>query len=247
MPGRGRRLGFRLDRVAFRPREPTPGLRRQIRLRTSPGADDLPRDEHRARPHARGPQLETAGGIGDQELAIDAVEKEVRVAAGQEPSRTASASQRIRTVPVGAAYRNRNGFSPSPCPASRSVIRRPARKACRRAATSSASPRPRASSGSLPSVKTARSRAGTTYVLNRGPQSCTSDASSQVDGPVPRTRAWMERKAARGTLSCRPAHAARRSERAPGGSRSSSAPTCRRNASICARVSSSRIVSLQYV
>jgi hypothetical protein len=39
----------------------------------------------------------------------------------------------------------------------------------------------RASSGSLPSVKRARSRAGTTYVLNRGPQSWTSDGSSQVD------------------------------------------------------------------
>jgi hypothetical protein len=98
----------------------------------------------------------------------------------------------------------------------------------------------RAPSGSLPSVKRARSRAGTTYVLNRGPQSWTSDGSSQVDGPFPRTRAWIERRAARGMLSCRPAHAAGRSEREPAGSRSSSAPTCRRKARICDRVSSSR-------
>ena len=74
----------------------------------------------------------------------------------------------------------------------------------------------------------------------RGPQSWTSDGSSQVDGSVPSTRAWIERSAARGMLSCRPAHAARRSERRPRGSRSSSAPTCRRNARICGRVRSSR-------
>src|SRR3954453_10208148 len=37
-------------------------------------------------------------------------------------------------------------------------------------------------------------------------------------------------------LSCRPAHAARRSDRRPRGNRSSSAPTRRRNARICARV-----------
>src|SRR6266511_2155192 len=63
-------------------------------------------------------------------------------------------SQRISTVPVGAAYRTR-----FPCPTSRSVIRRPSRTACKRTATSSARCRLRASSGSLPSVKTARSRA----------------------------------------------------------------------------------------
>src|SRR6266571_4022953 len=41
-------------------------------------------------------------------------------------------------------------------------------------------------------------------------------------------------------LSCSPAHAARRSERRPGESRSSSAPTRRRNARICRLVRSSR-------
>src|SRR5919108_4543966 len=50
----------------------------------------------------------------------------------------------------------------------------------------------------------------------------------------------MERSAARGMLSCRPAHATRRRERDPGGSRWSSAPTCRRNARICDLVRSSR-------
>jgi len=41
-------------------------------------------------------------------------------------------------------------------------------------------------------------------------------------------------------LSVRPAQAARRRERAPGGSRSSSAPTCRRNARIWDLLRSSR-------
>ncbi len=41
-----------------------------------------------------------------------------------------------------------------------------------------------------------------------GPQSWTSDGSSQVDGSVPSTRAWIESSAARGMLSVRPAHAA---------------------------------------
>lgn len=77
----------------------------------------------------------------------------------------------------------------------------------------------------------------TTYAWYRGPQSWTSDGSSQMDGSVPSTRAWIDRSAARGMLSCKPAHAARRSEPRPRGSRSSSAPTCSRNARICARVS----------
>ena len=89
-------------------------------------------------------------------------------------------------------------------------------------------------------MKTARSRAATTYTWYLGPQTCTSEASSQTDGPAPSTRAWMERSAARGMLSCRPAHAACRSERRPAGSRWSNAPTCRRNARISARVTRSR-------
>ena len=60
-------------------------------------------------------------------------------------------------------------------------------------------------------------RAATTYALDRGPQTCTSDGSSQAAGPVPSTRAWIDSTAARGTLSCSPAHAARRRTRAPGG------------------------------
>jgi hypothetical protein len=99
----------------------------------------------------------------------------------------------------------------------------------------------RASSGSLPSVKRARSRAGTTYVLNRGPQSWTSDGSSQVDDHS-HGRGRGSRGERRGACcpAGLPAHAAGRSEREPGGSRSSSAPTCRRKARICDRVSSSR-------
>ena len=47
--------------------------------------------------------------------------------------------------------------------------------------------------------------------------------------------------AALGMLSCKPAHAARRSDSEPSGIRSSSAPTRRRNARICCRVSLSRV------
>ena len=66
--------------------------------------------------------------------------------------------------------------------------------------------------------------------------------SSHVDGPVPSTRAWIERSAARGMLSCRPAHAARQRDAGPGGSRSSSAWTFRRYARICVRARSRRRV-----
>src|SRR5262245_22345288 len=156
--------------------------------------------------------------------------------------RARAPSQRISTVPVGAAYRNEFEFTPSALATSPSAIRRPSRNACRRAAMSSARFRPAASSGSLPSVNSARSLAGTTYVLNRGPQTWTSDGSSQLDGCAPSTRAWIERSAARGMLSWRPAHAARRSEREPRGSRSSSDPTRRRNARICDREKSSRVL-----
>ena len=147
-------------------------------------------------------------------------------------------SQRIKKVPVVVAYRIRLSTR-IPVPSSRSVIRRPRRKPCMSAARSSARVLPRASSGCLPSVKIAWSRAGTTKTLNRGPQTWTSDGSSQVDGRVPSTRAWMDSNAARGMLSCRPAQAACRRDRAPLGRRSSSAPTRRRKTRICARVSSS--------
>ena len=53
----------------------------------------------------------------------------------------------------------------------------------------------------------------------------------------------MERSAARGMLSCRPAHATSRNDRRPGGRRRSSAPTFRRNARICFRVSLSGAVT----
>ncbi len=52
-------------------------------------------------------------------------------------------------------------------------------------------------------------------MAQRGPQTWTSASSSQISGCAPSTRAWIERSAARGMLSCRPAHAATRSERAP--------------------------------
>jgi hypothetical protein len=102
------------------------------------------------------------------------------------------------------------------------------------------------SSGNTPSEKAERSQAATTKTLYRGAQSWRSDGSSQVDGLVLLTRAWIDRSATRGMLSCRPARAARRSEDRPGGSRSSSAPTCRRHARICDRVRSSRDLVTPY-
>ena len=97
-------------------------------------------------------------------------------------------------------------------------------------------------SGDRPTVNTARSAAATTKALKRGPQTWTSEGSSQVDGSVPSTRAWIDRSAARGMLSWRPAHAACRREATPAGSRSSSAPTLRRKARICERLSARRVV-----
>ncbi len=64
-----------------------------------------------------------------------------------------------------------------------------------------------------------------------------------MDGSVPSTRAWIERSAARGMKSCRPAQAPCRRESGPGGSRSSSAWTLRRYARIGASVRSSRLVT----
>ena len=132
-------------------------------------------------------------------------------------------------MPVGAAYRSAIGVF-AEAAAGLAVGHRPAVEEGVQSSgevLGDASPA-LASSGSRPSEKIARSRAATTYALNRGPQSWTSDGSSQVDGPVPSTRAWIESSAARGMLSCRPAHAACRRDAGPGGSRSSSAPTRRR-------------------
>ena len=74
-------------------------------------------------------------------------------------------AQRIATVPVGAAYFNVLGLIPSASPILASVVRTPARCACRRTAISSARRRPFSLSGSLPSEKSAKSCLGTTYVL----------------------------------------------------------------------------------
>ena len=144
-------------------------------------------------------------------------------------------SQRMRKRPVGAAYRIALPI-PMPSISSRSGIRRPSRNTSIRSAISSALRRLDAGSSSRPRVNGATSPAATTYALNRGPQIWTSDGSSHVAGSVPETRAWIDSRAARGMLSCRPAEAAARSEAAPGGSRSSSAPTRRRKARICSRV-----------
>jgi hypothetical protein len=76
--------------------------------------------------------------------------------------------------------------------------------------------------------------------MPRGPQSWESDGCSQVDGSTSSTRACNDSSAALGMLSCRPAHAARRSDREPFGIRSSRAPTRLRKARICRRVTLSR-------
>ena len=216
---RRQRPAERVERRAALPRARSPPTRRTPRAwsdRRRAGTGARARGEPRAgRPRAAARSRRSAAA---------------RRPTGSRPCRS------VRRTGAGWGVRR----APRP-PRRRSSSRRRGRRAGER-------PGPRrpagrlASSGSLPSEKTARSRAATTYALKRGPQSWTSDGSSQVDGSVPSTRAWIERSAARGMLSCRPAHAARRSERRPRGSRSSSAPTCRRNARICARVRLSRDV-----
>ncbi len=95
-----------------------------------------------------------------------------------------------RTVPTDQDRAGRRGVAePVGVDAERSsrlAVRHPRRRrgcARSRAAMSSATRRGPASSGSLPSVKTARSRAATTYAWCRGPQSWISEGSSQVVGP----------------------------------------------------------------
>ncbi|WP_409569077.1 hypothetical protein [Kouleothrix sp.] len=70
----------------------------------------------------------------------------------------------------------------------------------------------------------------------------TMEASSQLPDSVAAMRAWIERSAARGILSCRPAHAACRNACWPCGNRSSRAAARRRKARICERVSSRLMV-----
>ncbi len=306
----------------------TPGLDRDDRARAAPRPGHLSRDDDRAWPHARCPELGTSGRIAHEELAVGALEEEVGVAARQEPrgcrlsvdwraecllvlgqdpplaARRVHGRQRSRErLERGPAPR---GLDPRPLcerlrcrrsehmevparelesgvdridlwprhrpdrrlPRAVPTHEHPAGRARRSAATrdggrARAPPRgspsadPRESlrcdrqglgiharragaSGIRATVNSARSTSATTYALKRGPHTCTRDGSSQVPGSVPSTRAWIERSAALGMLSCSPAHAATRSDFAPAGSRRSRPPTRRRNASTCERVSSSR-------
>src|SRR5712691_5125678 len=83
----GQRQGprFRLDSVARRGREMAPGVDGHRRLSASPRPYDLALDQDAARPDAWSPERPTAGGVGNQELAIDSVENEVGIAAREEP------------------------------------------------------------------------------------------------------------------------------------------------------------------
>jgi hypothetical protein len=129
---------------------------------------------------------------------------------------------------------------PSAPATSRSVIRRPSRWACTCAAMRSARSRLLPGSGSPP-------------LREEGEVALRDDVRAVARSPelgerriLPRRgstssmRACNESSAALGMLSCRPAHAARRSESGLFGDRSSSPPTRRRNARICCRVTSSR-------
>ena len=157
----------------------------------------------------------------------------------RQPRAVPADQHRARSARRSAA-RSRGRRARVPPRRTSSAGRRGRRAAGRRC--SSALRRPRSSSGSRPSEKTAWSRAATTYALKRGPQSWTSDGSSQVDGRVPSTRAWIESSAARGMLSCSPAQAARRSDARRAGAARRARRTRRRNARICDRVRSSGAV-----
>src|SRR6478752_4354181 len=86
-PRQRERLRLRLDSVALRAREPAPRVDAQVCLGSPPGSDDLPGDEHGARPDAGGPQLGAELRIGDEQLATGAPVEVVRVAAWQEARR----------------------------------------------------------------------------------------------------------------------------------------------------------------
>src|SRR5918995_1839256 len=228
----GQRQGLRLldDGVSLRAREATPGLDIDLLVRASPRPGDLALDEECARPDAWGPEPATTRRVGDEELAVGSLEQVEGIAAGEEPSGCGRPGCRAKRRFVA-------GEDPR-------VADRRSHRSTRRAERVE---RVRALPGNRPREKTARSRAATTYALNRGPHNWTRDGSSHVVGSVPATREWIERSAARGMLSCRPAHAARRSELFPRGNRSSSAPTCRRNARICALVSFSGAAGMRLV
>src|SRR5438128_8680662 len=88
-PGRGARqwqgLRLILDGFAFHPRETSPRLDRHVRICAPPRPDELTAHEDAARPDARGPERTTTIGLGDQQLTIRCLKKEVRVAAREKP------------------------------------------------------------------------------------------------------------------------------------------------------------------
>ena len=230
--GRGDRLGGVNRRLVFR-EQPLVAERRSDRQQRSlerrecvsrrPAGDPCPAGEPANRRGSENVEVassELATGVGRIDLRSD-----------DRPNR-----RRTRAFPADGDRARRRGVPDRV--AVRARPRGPS-SACRRGGRATAQPCARPEAGSwrcreASRARTARSRASRRHrCWYRGPHSWASDGSSHVDGSTPSTRACNESSAALGMLSCRPAHAARRSDSEPVGMRSSSAPTRRRNARIC--------------
>lgn len=76
LPDAGQRQGPSLcfDSLALRARQPSPRGNGDVRVRASPGSDDVTLHEDGSRPDSRCPQLTTAAGVWDQQLAIRALQ-----------------------------------------------------------------------------------------------------------------------------------------------------------------------------
>ena len=84
-PGRGNDCASSSTASRAPRRQATPGLDRDDRARAAPRPGHLSRDQDRAGPHARCPELGASGRVAHEELAVSSLEEEVGVAARQQP------------------------------------------------------------------------------------------------------------------------------------------------------------------
>src|SRR5690349_8520503 len=85
---------------------------REVLVGSTPGADDLTADQHRAGPDARRPELIAELRVRHEQVAISAVVQPKAVAAGEEPRR----SRFTRGRPKAGLVRGKNpGFADRGC------------------------------------------------------------------------------------------------------------------------------------